>query len=118
MLCRHAAPPETQVYTAAPPPPQPPYAAAGQPPGSVALSWTSVLILLGATLTTVAGSFTVFMLYLRPVLRTAERAAAAAERAAQEMEVAATVRCRPGCWPASCCHCLLVAQLLLQSRYW
>jgi hypothetical protein len=79
------------VYTAAPPPPQPPYAVAGQPPGSVALSWTSVLILLGATVTTVAGSFIVFMLYLRPVLRTAERAAAAAERAAQEMEVAATV---------------------------
>ena len=119
MLCRHAAPPETQVYTAAPPPPQPPYSAAGQTPGSVALSWTSVLILLGATLTTVAGSFIVFVLYLRPVLRAAERAAAAAERAAQEMEVAAVVSCRPACCPAGCRRGLLLEEEpLLKAWSW
>ncbi|PRW56655.1 ankyrin repeat [Chlorella sorokiniana] len=49
----------------------------------------SVLVLVGATITTLAGSFIAFMLYLRPVLAAAERAASAAERAAQEMETAA-----------------------------
>ena len=75
----------------------PPPHAASQPPGSLAASWTTVLVIMGITITTVAGGFIAFVLYLRPVLRTAERAAAAAERAAQEMEVAAVVSSLPSC---------------------
>lgn len=48
-------------------------------------------MLVGATVTTLAGSFIVFVLYLRPAIKAAERAAEAAERAAIEMEIAAQV---------------------------
>lgn len=57
-----------------------------------ALSWFTVLLIAGMTVSTVAGSFLVFVLYLRPVLKAAERATKAAETAAVEMEVAAKVR--------------------------
>jgi flagellar basal body-associated protein FliL len=50
-------------------------------------------LVVGVTISTVAGSFIMFMLYLRPVLKAAEKASTAAERAAQEMETAAKVRC-------------------------
>ena len=71
-----------------PPPPgaPPPQAAAGSP------SWFSVLVVVGASVTTLAGGLVVFVLHLRPVLKAAERAAAAAEVAARQMEVAALVR--------------------------
>lgn len=90
--CRLGAPPlaQPQQQVAVPPPPPPP--PPGSPPPAAAfpsLPPLSVLVLVGATITTLAGSFIAFMLYLRPVLAAAERAAAAAERAASEMEAAA-----------------------------
>lgn len=88
MRCR----PEPQVYQAAPPPPLPPPPTGPLPASSTVLSWLPVVVLVGAAITTLAGSFVAFVLYLRPVLVAAEKAAAAAERAAQEMGVAAQVR--------------------------
>ncbi|KAL4427815.1 hypothetical protein ABPG75_001904 [Micractinium tetrahymenae] len=58
-------------------------------PGVAGPSWFTVMILIGASVTTLAGGFVVFVLYLRPVLKAAERAAVAAEEAAKQMEVAA-----------------------------
>lgn len=61
-------------------------------PGVAGPSWFTVAVLVGASVTTLAGGFIVFVLYLRPVLKAAERAALAAEEAAQQMDVAAQVR--------------------------
>lgn len=57
----------------------------------MATSWLTLIVVVGVTVSTVAGSFIAFVLYLRPVLQAAERATAAAEKAAKEMEVAAQV---------------------------
>lgn len=65
-------------------------------PGVAGPSWFTVMILVGASVTTLAGGFVLFILYLRPVLKAAERAAAAAEEAAKQMEVAAQVRTLQG----------------------
>ena len=88
--CRLPPSAQPQHHVAVPPPPPPP--PPGSPPPASAFSSLpplSVLVLLGATITTLAGSFVAFVLYLRPVLAASERAAAAAERAALEMEAAA-----------------------------
>lgn len=90
--CRLGAPPLAQPpqQVGVPPPPPPPPPGSPPPPAAFpSLPPLSVLVLVGATITTLAGSFIAFMLYLRPVLAAAERAAAAAERAASEMEAAA-----------------------------
>ncbi len=65
-------------------------------PGVAGPSWFTVMILIGVSVTTLAGGFVLFILYLRPVLKAAERAAAAAEAAAKQMEVAAQVRTLQG----------------------
>lgn len=72
-----------------PPPPPPPPPGSPPPAAFPSLPPLSVLVLVGTTITTLAGSFVVFMLYMRPVLKASERAAEAAERAASEMEAAA-----------------------------
>lgn len=67
-------------------------------------------VVVGLTISTVTGSFIMFVLYLRPVLKAAEKASTAAEKAALEMETAAKVRCR-----SSCCDCRRKARPLSQG---
>jgi hypothetical protein len=81
----------------------------GQPappaqPLSPLSSWVAMVFVLGVTISTVAGGFITAVLYLRPVIKKAEQAMEAGERAAKEMEVAAQVRAGfgAGCW--SCVH--------------
>ncbi|KAL0035646.1 hypothetical protein WJX79_005513 [Trebouxia sp. C0005] len=66
-------------------PPMPPPQAAQAQPGAV---WTA-LILICATITALAGAFTAFMMYMRPVLKRMEQAALATEIASKAMEQSA-----------------------------
>ncbi|DBB01480.1 TPA: hypothetical protein ACH3X1_000135 [Trebouxia sp. C0004] len=67
-----------------PMPPPPPQAHQAQP-GAV---WTA-LILICATLTAIAGAFTAFVMYMRPVFKRMEQAALATEVASKAMEQSA-----------------------------
>ncbi|BDA41934.1 hypothetical protein COCOBI_02-7320 [Coccomyxa sp. Obi] len=51
-------------------------------------SWWAALLLVCTTMMVLASSFTAFILYVRPLLQRAERAALACESAAQELEKA------------------------------
>ena len=113
---------QQQLAVGVPPPQPPPPPPAGPTPASAAaLSGLSALVLAGAAVTTLAGSFIVFVLYMRPAIKAAEKAALAAERAALEMEEAAQVRqlplrgsfgraplLAPPASPAPRCSCVLV----------
>lgn len=59
------------------------------PTSSPAVSWFAVAVVFGLTLSTLAGTFIVTVLYLRPTLKAAEKAAVAAGVAAVQMDIAA-----------------------------
>lgn len=59
------------------------------PPRGFLSFWLPVLLVFCMTLISLAGSFVVFVLYIRPLLKQAEKAAVAAEEAAKQMDTAA-----------------------------
>lgn len=65
-----------------------PHAPAPRPQGFFSF-WLPVLMVFLLTFASLAASFVAFVLHIRPILKQAERAAAAAEAAARQMDVAA-----------------------------